>query len=119
MGRTYNVIDSDGHVLEAPHFWQEYTDPAYRDRAPKIIIDDNGKERFEVEGKLIGPPAGLGLPARLQRWSSACFLLGVLGRRRKRRLLGQLLAQLRRARGSFQVDHRLDVVHQRPQLLFG
>ena len=28
MGRTYNVIDSDGHVLEPRNFWREYIDPA-------------------------------------------------------------------------------------------
>ena len=61
MGRTYNVIDSDGHVLEPQHFWREYIDPQYRDRAPDLIVDDNGKERLLIEGKLFGPPAGLGL----------------------------------------------------------
>jgi predicted TIM-barrel fold metal-dependent hydrolase len=61
MGRTYNIIDSDGHVLEPRHFWREYIDPQYRDRAPDLIVDDNGKDRFLVDGKLIGPPRGLGL----------------------------------------------------------
>ena len=61
MGRTYNVIDSDGHVLEPRNFWREYIDPQYRDRAPDLITDANGKERFLVDGKLIGPPRGLGL----------------------------------------------------------
>src|SRR5262245_61706085 len=61
MGRTYNVIDSDGHVLEPSNFWREYIDPAYRDRAPELIADDKGRERLLVEGKLLGPPAGLGL----------------------------------------------------------
>jgi len=61
MGRTYNVIDSDGHVLEPRTFWQDYIDPKFRDSAPKLIIDDKGKDRFLVEGKLLGPPAGLGL----------------------------------------------------------
>ena len=61
MGRTYNVIDSDGHVLEPPNFWREYIDPAYREQAPELIVDKAGKERFQVEGKLLGPPAGLGL----------------------------------------------------------
>ena len=37
MGRTYNVIDSDGHVLEPQHFWREYIDPQYRDRAPDQV----------------------------------------------------------------------------------
>ncbi len=49
MGRTYNVIDSDGHVLEPRHFWREYIDPHYRDRAPDLITDAKGKERFLVE----------------------------------------------------------------------
>ncbi len=61
MGRTYNVIDSDGHVLEPQHFWREYIDPQYRDRAPDLIVDGNGNERLLIEGKLFGPPAGLGL----------------------------------------------------------
>src|SRR6266702_6313301 len=61
IGRTYNVIDFDGHVLEPQHFWREYIDPQYRDRAPDLIVDDNGKERLLIEGKLFGPPAGLGL----------------------------------------------------------
>lgn len=61
MGRTYNVIDSDGHVLEPRNFWREYIDPQYRDQAPELIVDDKGKERFLVEGKLLGPPKGLGL----------------------------------------------------------
>src|SRR3989442_14375608 len=61
MGRTYNVIDSDGPVLEPEDFWREYIAPQYRDRAPDLIVDDNGKERLVIEGKLFGPPAGLGL----------------------------------------------------------
>ena len=61
MARTYNIIDSDGHVLEPRNFWREYIDPEYRDRAPDLIVDANGKERLLVEGKLLGPPAGLGL----------------------------------------------------------
>ena len=61
MGRTYNAIDSDGHVLEPRNFWREYIDPQYRDRAPELIVDGDGKERFQIEGKLLGPPSGLGL----------------------------------------------------------
>src|SRR5437870_4693556 len=61
MSRTYNVIDSDGHVLEPPNFWAEYMDPAYRERAPQLFVDTDGKERLRVEGKVLGGPAGLGL----------------------------------------------------------
>src|SRR5262249_29512101 len=48
MARTYNVIDADGHILEPVDIWDRYIDPAYRDRAPKIIIDKDGKERLLV-----------------------------------------------------------------------
>src|SRR5438093_195284 len=61
MSRTYNVIDSDGHVLEPPNFWAEYMDPAYCERAPQLFVDTDGKERLRVEGKVLGGPPGLGL----------------------------------------------------------
>src|SRR3989441_7530265 len=61
MSRTYNVIDSDGHVLEPPDFWAEYMDPAYRERAPQLFVDTDGKERLRIEGKVLGGPTGLGL----------------------------------------------------------
>ena len=32
MGRVYNVIDSDGHILEPLTLWNDYMDPAFRDR---------------------------------------------------------------------------------------
>ena len=46
MARAYNVIDSDGHILEPLTLWKDYLDPAYRDRAPKLVIDTDGKERL-------------------------------------------------------------------------
>ena len=60
MSRTYNVIDSDGHVLEPPDFFAQYMDPAYRDRAPQLFVDTDGKERLRIEGKVLGGPKGLG-----------------------------------------------------------
>src|SRR6266852_8237842 len=61
MGRTYHVIDADGHVLEPPDLWDHYMDPAYRDRAPQLFVDADGKERLRLEGKVLGGPTGLGL----------------------------------------------------------
>ena len=60
MTRAYNVVDADGHILEPIDLWDRYMDPAYRERAPRVIIGDNGKERLEVEGQLVGYPKGLG-----------------------------------------------------------
>jgi predicted TIM-barrel fold metal-dependent hydrolase len=59
MNRTYNVIDSDGHVLEPPDFWIKYLDPKYRDRAPELFVDTDGKERLRIEGRVYGS-VGLG-----------------------------------------------------------
>ena len=61
MARTYNVIDADGHILEPVDIWEKYIDPAYRERAPRMIVDTDGKERLLVEGKVLGSPKGLGL----------------------------------------------------------
>jgi hypothetical protein len=59
MHRAYNVIDSDGHVLEPPDFWIKYLDPKYRDRAPELFVDTDGKERLRIEGRVYGS-VGLG-----------------------------------------------------------
>src|SRR5881409_4254315 len=61
MARTYNVIDADGHILEPVDIWDKYIDPAYRERAPRMIVDTDGKERLLVEGKILGSHKGLGL----------------------------------------------------------
>ena len=43
MGRVYNVVDSDGHILEPLTLWDDYIDPAFRNRAPKLVVDKDGK----------------------------------------------------------------------------
>jgi len=60
MGRAYNVIDSDGHVLEPLNLWENYIEPDFRDRAPRLFIDDDGKERLRIDGKAFGGRRGLG-----------------------------------------------------------
>jgi len=60
MGRTYNVIDADGHVFEPLDMWERYLDPAYRDRAPRLVVDTDGKERLLIEGQILGSRLGLG-----------------------------------------------------------
>jgi len=60
MARTYDVIDADGHVLEPVDMFEKYMDPAYRDRAPRLIVDTDGRERLLVEGRILGSHKGLG-----------------------------------------------------------
>src|SRR5258707_3931609 len=60
MSRSYNLIDADGHVLEPFTLWNDYMDPQYRERAPKLVKDKNGKERLRLEEKILGSQAGFG-----------------------------------------------------------
>src|SRR5260370_9582201 len=60
MARAYNVIDSDGHILEPLTLWNDYMDPAFRDRAPKLVIGKDGKERLLVEDQILGRQEGMG-----------------------------------------------------------
>src|ERR1700755_892156 len=57
---SYQAIDADGHILEPLDLWDKYIAPAYHDRRPRFVIDDNGKERLSVDGKLLGNPRGIG-----------------------------------------------------------
>ena len=60
MTQNYETVDADGHILEPLTLWDDYIDPAFRERRPQFVIDENGKERLSVEGKLLGNPRGIG-----------------------------------------------------------
>ena len=45
------AVDADGHILEPPDLWESYIDPAYRDRALRIVIDENGLEELQIGGE--------------------------------------------------------------------
>jgi hypothetical protein len=54
MGRAYNVIDADGHILEPLDLWDKYIDPAFRDHAPRVVKGQNGKERLVIKEHAVG-----------------------------------------------------------------
>ncbi|MGE3783898.1 MAG: amidohydrolase family protein, partial [Alphaproteobacteria bacterium] len=62
MTRAYNVVDADGHILEPLDLWDNYIDPKFRDRAPRIVKDnESGKERLVIEEHTVGnPQIGIG-----------------------------------------------------------
>lgn len=43
MARGYEVIDADGHVLEPADLWLRYIEPEFRDRAPRIVVNDGAE----------------------------------------------------------------------------
>ena len=48
---TTPTVDADGHVLEPRDTWLRYIDPAFRDRAIRIDIDERGDEVLLIDGK--------------------------------------------------------------------
>ena len=48
---TRSVVDADGHVLEPADTWLKYLDPRYRDRAIRIVRDDQGYEVLLIDGQ--------------------------------------------------------------------
>ncbi len=40
------IIDADGHIVEPRILWEQYVEPAFRERVPKIIKDAEGIDRF-------------------------------------------------------------------------
>src|SRR5438067_2137020 len=45
------AVDADGHILEPPDLWESYIDPEYRDRALRIVVDENGLEELQIGGE--------------------------------------------------------------------
>ena len=48
------IVDADGHILEPLDLWDRYIDPNFRDRAPRIVRGENGKERLVIEEHTVG-----------------------------------------------------------------
>ncbi len=45
------AVDADGHILEPPDLWETYLEPKYRDRALRIVQDENRLEELEIGGE--------------------------------------------------------------------
>jgi uncharacterized protein len=54
MARQYNVVDADGHILEPLNLWTDYIDPQYRDRAPRLVTNNHGRQQLQVDSALLG-----------------------------------------------------------------
>ena len=60
MPRTYPVISADSHITEPPNTYVDFIDPAWRDKAPRMV--DGGKgigDLFVVQGAKTPVPMGL------------------------------------------------------------
>src|SRR6267142_2434583 len=48
---AFKVLDSDIHIIEPPDLWPRYIDPAFRERAPVGLTEDEGDLRLALAGK--------------------------------------------------------------------
>ena len=62
MSSDYKIISSDSHVIEPWFLWQERLPAQYRDRAPRLVRNDDGSDRLvceDIEMPPIGTAAGV------------------------------------------------------------
>jgi predicted TIM-barrel fold metal-dependent hydrolase len=55
----FKVLDSDIHIIEPPDLWTRYIDPAFRDRAPVGLTEDEGDLRLAHAGQPWGRVSGV------------------------------------------------------------
>src|SRR5688572_22999663 len=56
MSRSYNIVDADGHILEPLDLWTRYIDPEFRDSAPRLMVEPDGREWLAIKGQKLGGP---------------------------------------------------------------
>ncbi len=45
------AVDADGHILEPSDLWERYIEPKYRDRALRIVKDENDLDVLSIDGR--------------------------------------------------------------------
>jgi len=73
------VIDADGHVLEPPDLWERYVEPAWRERAIRVVRQADGRDVLLIDGRparlttaeMLGGFGGMGKP--LEVLAAACL----------------------------------------------
>lgn len=72
----YRIVSADSHVVEAPWLWERYLPVDFRDRAPKLVKDEEGGDAWSFGG---GPPEPIGLVTKAGteldelRWTGARY----------------------------------------------
>ncbi|MBM3504931.1 MAG: hypothetical protein FJX65_13790 [Alphaproteobacteria bacterium] len=77
--RNRSLISADNHVIELPHLWRDYIEPAFRDQAPRLV-SEAAHDAWYVDGRMVGHIAIMAAasqrsddPAKLKhrgRWES-------------------------------------------------
>ena len=57
---TLDVIDADGHLLEAPDLWQKRLPRALRERGPRLVHSEDSQVRLAMDGHIYPKYQGRG-----------------------------------------------------------
>jgi predicted TIM-barrel fold metal-dependent hydrolase len=74
MNFDFPVISADSHITEPPDCYSANIDPAWRDRAPQMVRDDQRGDMFVVEGMR---PVAMGLVAAAGKAAEELSVSGV------------------------------------------
>ncbi len=58
--RDLAVVDADGHVFEPDWIWERYLEPRFVARRPRLVRDERGTTRYQLEGLTIPQGTGRG-----------------------------------------------------------
>jgi uncharacterized protein len=76
MAATFPIISADSHITEAPNTYTDYIDPAWRDKAPRMV--DGGEkvgDLFVIDG--MDRPVPMGLVAAAGKPAEEIRVMGV------------------------------------------
>jgi predicted TIM-barrel fold metal-dependent hydrolase len=72
---TVPIISADSHITEPPNCYVDHIDPAFRDRAPRMVTDPVKGDQFVVEGMR---PISMGLVAAAGKPPEEITVSGVM-----------------------------------------
>jgi predicted TIM-barrel fold metal-dependent hydrolase len=77
MGRHYDIISADSHILEPPHLWTEYMAKKFHPKVPRVVPDGEGGEAWQFSPDVAPAPIGIYASAGRKhedvRWTGVTF----------------------------------------------
>ena len=99
---NHTVVDADGHIMEPPDLFETGLELAYRDRAYRLVKDENGVDHPFMDGEMLDhtrPPGTLAV-------------YGAVDKPMERYLAGEINYADALVPGAFLPDQRIKVMDQ-------
>jgi predicted TIM-barrel fold metal-dependent hydrolase len=71
----YKIIDCDQHVIEPPDLWEKYLPAKYKDKAPKLVKDEDGGDGWLLGGNVesLGLVSAMNQTPRTLKWTGVKY----------------------------------------------